>query len=189
MLRESNQRFMVQILEYEDEYLARIQALQNPNVLAWYFDADDRPFRDSDRVDELYNQIWESPARRYHKPESAGPRICIGTDHLIVLVPSEAAVGDVVIQFWGSSASIVMRPFITSTYRESYEYNEDTQCRQWYLKIIGIADMANSESWKTRGARHIFRRVRNHLDLDYECRTEGPVYVDLDFPTLQIISS
>ena len=95
------------------------------------------------------------------------------------------------VQFWGSSASIVMRPFMTSThmYRESYEYNEDTQYGQWYLKIIGIADVANSESWRTRGACHIFRRVRNHLDPDYEYRTKGPVYVDLDFPTLHIISA
>ncbi|KAK4447229.1 hypothetical protein QBC34DRAFT_410140 [Podospora aff. communis PSN243] len=135
-LRIINERYSAKMIGYNDKDLSRICKIRSRTVLAWQgyrsiFNPGCADF------DQKYHELWK---RADHCEDTTGslsrtPRICIGTEHLIALVPPATEVGDVIVRFWGSDAAFVMR-----------QVTVDGSSRKEvpYFMLVGRADVADT---------------------------------------------
>jgi hypothetical protein len=179
-LRAMNEEYMFRILRYTEEDLARIRHIKNQSAVGWFV-SEGRQGPDISALEHVtvYGNIWNS--RGDDAEANRSPRICIGTNHLMALVPPEASAGDVIIRFWNCGAAIVMRP---------------STAKAGDLLMIGRADVAriidhNFQEGVDSYASESLLYSQPHRSTLYkmECPSLGAVYVELDFPTLQIISA
>lgn len=133
-LRKTNEQYLAKIIDYQPDYLARIQEIQSPKTVAWR--AAEAPaevsyIRELQEPSDTSNDDNETT-------KSKEPRICLGTNHTICLVPSTAKVGDLVVQFWHCDAAVLMRPVVTAT--------NNTTAREFML--VGRVDVARHDEGK-----------------------------------------
>ncbi|KAK4449019.1 heterokaryon incompatibility protein-domain-containing protein [Podospora aff. communis PSN243] len=112
-IRALNEAYSTRLLAFGNEELHRIREIQSPSVIAWHGEKDClQPARVE--LEQMYERLWGGlRQRRMQGATNNGPgehRICIGTEHVIALVPPSTAVGDVIVRFWGCDAALVMRP-------------------------------------------------------------------------------
>jgi hypothetical protein len=105
-LRRMNEQYTGDILEYQETDLARISLIQSPYVAAWRH-GEPRP--DSTPAD-ISPSTDHALVKTSLKDGNTTPRICLGTGHVMGLVPPTSRIGDVIVRFWGCNAAIVMRP-------------------------------------------------------------------------------
>lgn len=94
-------------------------------------------------------------------------------DHLIALVPAEAAVGDVVVRFWKCDAALVLRELAD---------------RGWW-GVVGRTDVAVGNTIKEGDADADADADAKQLCVEpREEPAKGPVWVDLDLRVLQLLT-
>jgi len=179
-LRRVNEEYLAKILDYGPRDLARIQKIicyaHSP---AWPVNqGDTRPKIPYSEYVSEYDKIW--PSTDVEKWE---PRVCLGTDHLMGIVPSAARPGDVVVRFWNCSAAVVMRPIKTST------NDRETPC----FIMVGRADVAEVLDRKDKPGCDSYAEKRLSDDAAYglgpASQHSGAVYVDMNWKTLQAITA
>jgi hypothetical protein len=177
--RTGPEEYAAKILDYEQRGLDRIRDIRNPHVTAWLVTRNDHQPRISDlSYAAEYETIWADI-----QVDKREPRICLGTGYVMGLVPPAAKLGDVVVRFWNCDAAIVMRPIKTSM----------TDKATPSFMLVGRADIAEvfdrkatpghdprAEQCMSGAAAPGFREVSQY---------SGPVYVDLNLRTLQIITA
>lgn len=196
-LRATNEVFMARVLSYGVQDLARIQDIKHPRFFSWFADSGDTPACPPHSLADGHTGAHHgSPVTAVQ--ENVPPRFCLGTDRKIALVPPGAAVGDLIIQFWRCSAAVIVRPVRIDKDpggNLTLVSNPKTQlaCNSWAFRIVGRADVARA--WEPlrgcvgdRQECELFCMPRSSCD-SHDCRAEGPVYVDMDFPMLQVITA
>ncbi|KAF2430666.1 hypothetical protein EJ08DRAFT_714302 [Tothia fuscella] len=166
--------YTIKIIAYDKEDLDRIQELRNPGIVAWRMERS-RP---------QSSELERSSAWHYANgtmTKLSEPRICLGTDRVMALVPSAAQAGDVIIQFWNCSAAVVMRPVLSGSGGPASSF-----------LLVGRADVAEHPDSDVFSG--IDQRAENKLLCVPESgastfQSSGAVYVDLDFRTLSIITA
>lgn len=184
VLRAMNEEYMFRIFRYTDKDLARICPIPNHSAVGWYLSLAPPVHNLSDPgYLSCYRKIWNRGAS--NEAGNSRPRICLGTNHVIALIPPEASVGDLIVRFWNCNAAIVMRPYADPL----------KQCR--LLMMIGRADVARtiapnfSQDYDQYAEKGLFFDVTGQ-SIPFrgkEFPDSGAVYVDLDFPTLQVITA
>ncbi|KAI1393502.1 heterokaryon incompatibility protein-domain-containing protein [Hypoxylon trugodes] len=183
-LRITNEQYMVKILEYTDQDMARIRDIDNPKVTAWSLTGR-RPQISSPAYIAEYAKIWKD-ARGQDRNHSTGSTICLCTGNQIAIIPPTTKPGDVIVRFWDCNAAIVMRPFAN--------VNDDQNTS---FMLVGRADVAevveghtDNEIESKQHARPV-EGLLGHLSPRYAkgSQVPGAVYVDLDFATLQLITA
>ena len=176
-IRRIEEEYAAKIMSYESRDLARITRIRNPNVVAWGITKAHRPKTSSSSYMAAYEKMWSTMENDERQP-SQDPRICLGSNHVVSLVPSAAKVGDVVVQFWNCNAAMVMRPAELGLHS---------------FVLVGKADVADACGQPDiRG--HDLRNREGLLGSSTADSIEGysptgSVYVDVDFQTLQRITA
>ncbi|KAK5651247.1 hypothetical protein OQA88_12655 [Cercophora sp. LCS_1] len=138
-IRAMNETYLAKTINYGDAELERITEIRSPAVIAWQgenasFDPTCADF------EQKYTELWDDvdSQRREGNPSntSKGPRICIGTQRLIALVPPAAMVGDVIVRFWNCDSALIMRE-VTVDGRSSPDVP--------YFLLVGRADVAEKD--------------------------------------------
>ncbi|CAE7002185.1 hypothetical protein P3342_001555 [Pyrenophora teres f. teres] len=177
IVRGVGEEYEARILDYQHEDLARIHALDHPQILAGRRSngyGDPEPIRKPDMETKMAHNMGDNCQM---------PRICLATGYVMGLVPPTAQVGDVLIRFWGYDAAVLMRPI--------------DSVQDPYFTLIGRADLACSiarekamhashpNSWKLPlwESDWILPGATEHSHLP------GAVYINLDFRTLQKITA
>lgn len=128
----------------------RIREVRNDNIVAWRTTWGRKPQTSHPSYAAEYEKMWEVSGdidpRKYKEP-----RICLGIDHTIALVPAEAKVGDVIVQFWKCDATIIMRPIYPQESSLSYPDSATS-----FFMLVGMADVAVIQPRKRRAAKHLF---------------------------------
>ncbi|KAL2024433.1 hypothetical protein VTK56DRAFT_8244 [Thermocarpiscus australiensis] len=183
-LRQIDEEYAVKIMSYEQKDLARIREIRNPNTVAWRVTDGSVPESlDPTSTIAEHDDMWaEADEESSNKPQK-GPVICLGTNHLICVVPPAAKVGDVVVRFWGCDAAMVMRP-MKEAGRGSYSS----------FLLVGRADVAEVVDRKATPGRDPHAEQALMIKADAGGAQEGPrasgsVFVDMDLPTLQLITA
>jgi len=138
-IRIINERYSIKMISYGNKDLSRVCEIRSKAVLAWQ---GYRTSVDPDCVDfdQKYHELWRGVDLCREDTTghvSDNPRICIGTEHLIALVPSATAVGDVIVRFWGCDAAFVMR----LVHVDGSE--KDPRKEVSYFLLVGRADVAD----------------------------------------------
>jgi hypothetical protein len=183
-LRQLNESFTTDVVSYEDKDLARIREIRNPNIVGWRIAGGSRPQTSDSRLSIEYNKMWDE-----NDSEQANElRLFLGTDYLIGLVPSAAKIGDFIIKFWNYNAAIVMRPV-----NPRFEIVSAGEGPKSSFMLVCRADVAElsgrmaSPGFDFRAEGRFLGNTTPHLTESFE--TTGAVYVDMDFPTLQMITA
>lgn len=110
ILREKSEKYMGKIMAFVDDDLSAIKDIRSPHTVAWDVTEGTRLDTSEQSYEMEYNKIFdgEQPPGRLQ-----GPKLCIGTNHLIAMVPPSVEPGDVIVCFSNCKAAIVMRPFRT----------------------------------------------------------------------------
>ncbi|KAK0624122.1 hypothetical protein B0T14DRAFT_407171, partial [Immersiella caudata] len=112
-IRAVNESYSTRILGFGDKELNRIREIRSSGAVAWQGEKACYP-SDRDKLKRGYELMWDDTRQRGMKSAAQETpdeqRICIGTERLVALVPPSAAVGDVIVRFWGCDAALVMRP-------------------------------------------------------------------------------
>ncbi|PSN64407.1 hypothetical protein BS50DRAFT_498847 [Corynespora cassiicola Philippines] len=178
ILRQLNEDYTARIIDFEDTDLARIRTIYNPYVSARSI------FHKGHHGSRALNFSHTTEYQKLKEDLLAtdkSPRICLGTKHLLGLVPPTATVGDVIVRFWNCNAAIVMRPVNTDPMRPSYI-------------LVGRADVAemagSTDSSASTTPSSTSRWISSpppgsHLFTQHS----EAVYVDLDLKSLQMITS
>ncbi|KAL2126543.1 hypothetical protein VTI74DRAFT_710 [Chaetomium olivicolor] len=183
-LRRIDGEYQKKITSFEERDLQRIREIRNPSIIAWRAASGRQPDTNDANYTAEYDSIW---ATGHGEKESNEPRrgavICLGTNHLICVVPPTAKVGDVVVRFWGCDAAMVMRPAASLAQSAGLPY-----------MLVGRADVAEVVDRKATPGRdsHAEQALSgeaNHLGTERDARASGPVFVNLDLPTLQMITA
>jgi len=189
MLRRIDEQYMAKIMDHEDKDLARIREIRSPSTVAWRVAGGRRP-EDSDPSHPVqFDKMWDNMDNN-EGSHSNGPRMCLGTDCLMTVVPAAVKVGDVVVRFWNCDAAILMRPVNP---QEGAISAMDIMNTPFIL--VGRADVAELANRKaTPGhdvrAEQVFLGSFSSIPgLEKDSRASGAVYVDLDLRTLQIITA
>lgn len=174
-IRLTNERYSIKIISYNDKELNRISKIRSKAVMAWpsrktSFSPECTDF------DQKYNGLWEgdvlnrecNPADERHKP-----RVCIGTHHLMALVPPATNIGDVIVRFWGCDAAFVMRLVHVEG------LHEDSQNRVPYFMLVGRADVADKST----------RDDHPDVDVDATKNSGMLVWISLGTRTLQLLTA
>jgi len=203
-LRAMNEEYMFQIMNYSDADLARIRRISNPSVIGRFANVGKHgAYLSSPGYSNPSDGTLKSQLSGHWKGESPGPRICIGDNHVIALVPPEASVGDFIVRFWDCSAALVMRPIDWDFSAQRVAYHASSiECG---LLMVGRADIAKVIDAHVFQGRDRYAEdslfyggsARSHREAGgysgdfgaYTWPAIGAVYVDLDFPTLQIITA
>jgi hypothetical protein len=180
-LRKINEEYMAKIIGFEDKDLTRIREIRSPVAVAWRVVGGKRPKTVN------FNEIW-AREQKCQENNSKEPRICIGTNYLISLVPATAKIGDVVVRFWNCDAAILMRP--ANRQLGDTSINEEVHP---YFTLVGRVDVAEVTDRRANPGFDI-RAEEGLLGLPSVGMEEntwisGAVYVDLDFQTLQTITA
>lgn len=185
MLRRKNEIYTARIMIYEETEVARVRNIQSPSTVGRIAvgsapeSSTPRYATNSGRVPDVIDN--------YEPAQSNGPRICLGTNGLIGLVPPAAKAGDFVVQFWNCSAAIIMRPTVSPASGSSASSGPISS-----LMLVGRADVA--EAHERKGApehdTHVAQRPSATYDPMFEdSHASGVVHVDLDLRTLQLITA
>jgi hypothetical protein len=178
-LHELNDRYTNKILQYSNKDIERIRDFDSANVSAWHLSA------------ERQQTTSESKLALKSKPpfhRSDGPRIFLGTGHLIGLAPPAAQKGDVIVQFWNCDAAIVMRP----NHVEHLATEDSMERSASSFSLVGRADVVDLKNKKDSVETDSWAedRLRGTDDNNIDgSESSGAVYVDLDFATLQAITA
>lgn len=166
MLRRIDEKYAAKIMHYEKRDVDRIREIRNPDIAAWCVDLESCRTSDPRYVSQ-YETMW------CREVDEEGPRICLGTGHVIALVPPAAKVGDVIVRFWNCDAAIVMRPVKRA----------ETERGSPWLMLVGRTDVAEVCDRKAMPSSdpHAERHLA-HDDGDH-------IYVDLNLRTLQMITA
>lgn len=179
---------MAKIMDYENNDLARIREIRSPSTLAWSVAGGRRPEDSDPNYLFQFDKMWDNMDN--DESRSNGTRICLGTDHLMAVVPAAVKVGDVVVRFWNCDAAILMRPVNPQEGETGSRDNMNTS-----FMLVGRADVAELADRKaTPGhdvrAEAVFSGSFSSTPGLEKCgRASEAVYVDLDFRTLQIITT
>ncbi|KAI2779902.1 heterokaryon incompatibility protein-domain-containing protein [Daldinia loculata] len=191
-IRKAGENYMARTMEYDNGQLMRIHEIQHPDVIAWPI-ADSKPRTDDSRYLAEYAKVWEESqgCRERGSDIGLGPRICLGTNRLIALVPSVARPGDVIIRFWDCDAAIIMRPITTDLTNTAVK--ETLGLGPPYM-IIGRVDVAQEIDQRNGVQSHKVNTEQevSKLEETYHegsCGNFESVYVDLDFRSLQMITA
>ncbi|KAK4137845.1 hypothetical protein BT67DRAFT_439071 [Trichocladium antarcticum] len=175
-LRRIDDEYMAKIMRYGGTDLARVREIRSAHVVAWpAVGGSLLETRDPNHGAE-YDRMWA--ARTDQEKGGGGPVLCLGTRHLVCLVPSAARVGDVVVRFWDCDAAVLMRP---------------TAARSSWM-LVGRADVAEVIDRKATPGRDLYaeQAILGHADrrgAEGEPRASGAVLVDFDLLTLQAITA
>ncbi|KAI0122396.1 heterokaryon incompatibility protein-domain-containing protein [Daldinia grandis] len=191
-IRKAGENYMARAMDYDDGQLMKIHEIWQPLVIAWPI-TDSKPRTDDPQYLAEYPKAWEeSRGGRERGPDiGVGPRICLGTNRLIALVPSAARPGDVIVRFWGCNAAIIMRPMATDLAETVVK--EAPGSGPPYM-IIGRVDVAQDIDQRY-GVQpyniHTEQEVSKPEEAHHEgsCRDFESVYVDLDLHSLQMITA
>ncbi|KAK1751410.1 heterokaryon incompatibility protein-domain-containing protein [Echria macrotheca] len=186
-LRTMNSQYMAKIIAYGRDELDLVADINKPHVLAWRLAGTPRHLEKPLRPSERIRAEWYSEKRENSSPIShREPRICVGTNHLIALVPPGAEEGDIVVRFWNCGAALVMRPL-----RQEPMEGDEKNMMPCAFGLIGRADVAEVVDRSPQlGDRHAEATLfRTSFPASIDIGTLGPVYVEMDFPTLQIITA
>ncbi len=181
-LRRVNEQYTAKILDYEDKDLARIREIQNPDTVAWRITGLRRLEKPSPEPDETRNELKDN-----EEGQPKELRICLGTDHLITVVPAAVKAGDVVVRFWNCDAAILMRPINP---QERGTSNSDG-VNHWFM-LVGRADVAELVDRKATPGCDVHAEEAFKVGypwLEKASRGSGAVYVNLDLRTLQLITA
>ena len=170
-------------MAYEEEPdLARIREIRNRDVVAWRVAGGHRPETSGDEYAAGYERMWAAAdEERKTRLNRRGPAICLGTNHLIGLVPPAARVGDAVVRFWGCDAAVVMRPVVGS---------DDGQ--ELGFMLVGRADVAEVVDRKATPGRDVHAEQGmsgGSGGRDSGAASSGAVLVDFDLATLQAVTA
>jgi hypothetical protein len=183
-LRRINESYMAEIVRYKEKDLARVREIRNPNTVAWRIAAGVNPPRSDHRYATEYDKMWNDN----EQGQPSEPRLFLGTDSLIGLIPSAAKIGDFIIQFWNCNAAIVVRPINLGIGAVSTVDGSNTS-----FMLVGRANVAEvidrkaNPGFDMRAEERFLGNTARGLKEGFE--TSGAVYVDMDFPTLQIITA
>ncbi|KAK4175848.1 heterokaryon incompatibility protein-domain-containing protein [Triangularia setosa] len=217
-LRQMDEEYMVEALDYEEEDLGRIRNIPDPFVIGSRVPAERAetmegltPAGGTTRSNSGLSHFISSEQESFYvAPNEEGrhidteARICLGTGYLIALVPPAARVGDIVVRFWNCNAAIVMRPLSTNV--------PDQGSGQMFM-LVGRADVAGSADISDKTTDEIaaspehdahFEQCAALLgpggdDASYICpagyregcsqKELGAIYVDMGLRTLQMITA
>ena len=185
MLRRKNEMYTARMMSYEERDVARVRNVQSPSTVAWRIAGGSAPRNSASGYATEFERVRDI-TDNHESARPNGPRICLGTDGLIGLVPPAARAGDVVVQFWNCSAAIIMRPIDPRALGSSA-----TGAASSFM-LVGRADVAGAH--ERRGTpeydTHVEQRPSASYDPMFEdSRASGAVHVDLDLRTLQIITA
>ncbi|KAF2096177.1 hypothetical protein NA57DRAFT_59234 [Rhizodiscina lignyota] len=170
-LSKTNEQYTRDIMDYSESYLARIQDVCAPNVVAWNSDQQERPC--SQNAVEYGKIFGRTNAGGDQCSALCAPRISLGTDCLIMLVPPAARAGDIIVRFWNCSAAAIMR--YTPSRAPSRETNSPQEANT-PLMLVGRADVAD-----VPGTKSSFR--------NWVPKPAAAANVDMDLRTLQILTA
>jgi hypothetical protein len=179
-LHELNDCYTDKIWKYSTKDLERIRDLDSSHVSARRLSA-----KRQQSASELKRALNSKtiPLLRLN-----GPRIFLGTGHLIGLAPPAAQTGDVVVQFWNCDAALVMRPDHT----ENRATEDSIGSSATSFSLVGRADVVDlsderdtpwTDSW---AEDRLCGSCEGKADGSED---SGAVYVELDFATLQAITA
>jgi hypothetical protein len=173
-LRRTYEEYEAKVLDYEHADLARIRALiSRSGVFARRINAEayrrPLPFVDYTGIQTIFQTGTSTKIQI--------PRICLGSGYVIGLVPPQARVGDIIVQFWNCDTAVVMRPM-------SLDHQGSTS-----FTLVGRADVANLHSDQSRWLQDIKHNKTPHMLNASKNDTAGALYVDLDLMTVQQITA
>ncbi|KAI4150839.1 MAG: hypothetical protein LQ340_003869 [Diploschistes diacapsis] len=171
MLRKINEDYTARILDYEEDYLGMVREIRSCKTAVW-------PVTE-DTTSEAVDLEREQDTRGDNAAEQPqGPRICLGTNQVIALLPSAARVGDVIVQFWHCDAAMVMRSVPRPASSSSIGAPDGPTPA---FKLVGRANVADNSVGKDS--------PEHDPDNDEGSGALKAVHVDLDLPTLQTITA
>jgi hypothetical protein len=193
-LRKIHEQHMAKIMDYEDKDLARIRELRRLSNVAWRVAGGGKPENFDPSQAVQFDKMWDNMHNNEESSQSKGPRICLGTDYLMAVVPAAVKVGDVVVRFWNCDAAILMRPVNLHAGVTGASVSMDAST---VFMLVGRADVAELTDRKaTPGhdvrAEEVFSASFSTTPtpgLEKDRRAEGAVYVELDLRTLQIVTA
>ncbi|KAK0646879.1 heterokaryon incompatibility protein-domain-containing protein [Cercophora newfieldiana] len=185
-LRAMNEEYMFRILRFDKEDLSRIRHIRSLETTGWLMTSpalgscDDQTGRWSELQSFPTQTSGILPNQHIQQQEPdpgiSGVRICLGSNYVVALVPAEAEVGDVIVRFWNCRVAIVMRPFPLHT------------DRRFGLLLVGRADVARTDEQQANGRSDPY--AERSLSFNARaCPGRGAVDVEMDLPTLQIITT
>jgi len=180
IVRAVNDSYSARILGFGDRELNRITEIRSYGVVAWQ--GERTGFHpDHAKLDQKYRQMWDDARERWMESvrdeAQDGPRICIGTEHLVALVPPSAAVGDVVVRFWNCDAALIMRLAYVD------ELQRGGSVKVPYFLPVGRADVADGDGVGNRPAND------GRFFIDGADENKRPVWVNLGLGVLQILTA
>lgn len=181
MLRRLNEDYTAKTMDYDKEDLDRIQEIRNPSVLAWRMERSRPKSCELERT-----SAWDFASGEVSS-QSSGPRVSLGTNCTMAMVPLATNLGDVIVRFWNCSAAIVMRP-ISPTVPSMLSATSPASS----FMLVGRADVSEflerdgSPGRDERAEQRLLDVPNPSVDRFEAC---GAVYIDLDFQTLQIITA
>lgn len=183
-MRKVDEEYLAQTMGYD---FAQIKEIQNQNIMAWRTTWGRKPQTSHPSYAAEYEKIWEVSGDTDSRL-SKEPRICLDTDYTIALVPAAAKVGDVIVQFWGSDATIIIRPIYPQ--ESSLSYPDSATSFFMLVRMADIAVCQPHNDMRHRANKHLF--VVPSPDFN-QCsqtpQTSGAVFIDLDFAPLQAITA
>ncbi|KAM7208048.1 Heterokaryon incompatibility protein (HET) domain containing protein [Naviculisporaceae sp. PSN 640] len=218
-LRRLNEEFMARLIAKDEQDLDLIREIRTPKVIAWptgRLNEDinkDNPATGTppdwvnSKLDKLYPEMWNEADNNNNNnnnsndinqqqqlQKSAGIKSFIGTDHLMGLVPPAARAGDWIVRFWNCDAAIVVRSAHVHdtgvvTLGDSPRKTTTTTEPSAFL-LVGRADVAELHDWKVTGRDE---PPSDEPDILNDEKAPGlkseALYISLDLPTLQVMTS
>ncbi|KAK4200060.1 heterokaryon incompatibility protein-domain-containing protein [Triangularia verruculosa] len=195
-LRRIDEEYMARIYGYDEDNLDRVRNIPDPFVIGSLVPVERRTAEEH----ESFYVNRDEEERHIDKD----PRICLGTEYFIGLVPPAARVGDVIVRFWNCNAAVVMRQLSTNT--------PDLTSGPVFM-LVGRADIANPADISGKTTDKI--AASPEYDAHFErcaamvgtgvgdassirpagygegCSQEklGAIYVDMGLRTLQLITA
>jgi hypothetical protein len=183
ILRRKNEIYTARIVSYEEREVARVRNIHSPSTVAWRIAVGSAPRSSAPRYAADFGRVIGS----YEPAQPKGPRICLGTNGLIGLVPPAARAGDIVVQFWNCSAAMIMRPVDPPASGSSTINGKASS-----FMLVGRADVAEAHERKVTPEydTHVEQRpLATYEPMVEDSQALGVVHVDLDLQTLQIITA
>ncbi|KAK3368833.1 heterokaryon incompatibility protein-domain-containing protein [Lasiosphaeria ovina] len=179
LIRTLNETYSTKIIGYGDKELSRIREIRNTTTVAWRRDEISLLSSwNSAKHIQNYTQIWSDVDKRAHGlPQE--PKMCIGTERLIALVPRSAEVGDVVVRFWNCDAALVMRRVAMHVSPDADVPSSDLE----YWMLVGRCDVADQRD-RSEPSTDTWRF---YIKATQEAK--GAVWIDLDLRTLQLLTA
>ncbi|KAK3346012.1 heterokaryon incompatibility protein-domain-containing protein [Lasiosphaeria hispida] len=186
-IRQINEEYEARILGFETSDTERIRAIRHPQVAAWRVArGSQRPDTSGVTYSAQYEKTWASMDTDEDTIE--GPRMFLGYNYAVGMVPSEARVGDIIVRFWNCDAAVVMRPLdgtLTIDGREAAK-NENPP-----FMLVGRADIAEVDDRNLKPGRDQYAEgcLEHNPSAEHRGRRPGPVFIDLSMRVLQAITA